>query len=65
MTEKGQLIVSCGEALEFPRNLVRHDSYEHVLDSYHNRLNEHEERLFQAESKSALDFSELDHGGNS
>ena len=64
MTDKGLLTVSCEAALEFPRNLVRHDSYEYILNSYHSRLDEHEKRLFQDESKSTLDFSELDHDGN-
>ena len=64
MDEKGQLLVSCKEALLFPRNLVCHNDYEHTLNSYYNRLNEFQTKLFQDESKSALDFSELDYDSN-
>jgi hypothetical protein len=59
MTVKDQLDASCEEALEFPKNLLRHNTYEHSIDSYHERLNEHEGRLFHNEAQAAVDFSEF------
>lgn len=63
MLPRDQLNASCEGSLDFPRNLIRHNSYEHTINSYHERLDEEESRLFQKEFKSAVDFSEFDiHG---
>ncbi len=63
MTEKNQLDTSCEEALDFPKNLIRHNTYEHSIDSYYERLNEHESRLFHNEAQATVDFSEFDAQG--
>ena len=55
-----QLSTQCEKALEFPKTLIHDSTYPHSLNSYLNRLNEHEHRLFQDEKNAALDFSDLD-----
>jgi len=54
-----QLNTSCEDPMDFPKNIIRHNTYEHSLKAYHERLNEHEDRLFQSEENAAVDFSEL------
>ena len=51
---------SCSEAALYPRNLVYHDTYEHNLKAYVERLDEQESLLFCKESTSILDMWEYD-----
>jgi hypothetical protein len=51
---------SCSEAAFYPRNLVYHDTYEHNLKAYVERLDERESLLFCKESTSILDIWEYD-----
>ena len=55
-----QLSTQCEKALDFPKTLIRDNTYPHRMNSYLRRLNEHEDRLFQDEKFAALDFSDLD-----
>lgn len=50
---------SCETASEFPKNIVYHDTYDHILEGYFNRLNEQEDRLFCDVSKAKLTIMEL------
>ncbi|KAF2191006.1 hypothetical protein K469DRAFT_696760 [Zopfia rhizophila CBS 207.26] len=54
-----QLVESCNNFLEFPKNIVHHDALEHSLRAYLTRLNEHAHRLFVNEDSAALDFLDL------
>ena len=59
-TPAGDLLnVKCDEALNYPKSLIRCRTYSYVLDSYFNRLNEFEGRLFQDEDRAAVNFSEF------
>ncbi|KAI9772652.1 MAG: hypothetical protein M1840_000246 [Geoglossum simile] len=51
---------SCDTAIEYPRNLLYHNIYEHNLIAYIERLDEREGRLFSDEAKACLDFWEFD-----
>jgi hypothetical protein len=54
------LLASCHAAAEFPRNLVYHDTYEHNLNSYEERLCKREEQLFSADESANLELEEHD-----
>ena len=49
----------CEEALNYPKSLIRCRAYPYVLETYFDRLNECEGRLFQYEDKAAVNFSEF------
>ncbi|CAG8952521.1 hypothetical protein HYFRA_00009625 [Hymenoscyphus fraxineus] len=51
---------SCNQADKFPRNLVQHETYEHNLLTYYDRLDEREEELFSEEPEAFLDLLEYD-----
>lgn len=55
-----ELIRSYEAALEYPRNLVCHRLYPHVLDTYTLRLRERELDFFTDEDMAAVDFWEFD-----
>ena len=55
-----QLSTQCEKALEFPKTLIHDSTYPYSLNSYLDRLDKHEDRLFQDENHAALDFSDLD-----
>lgn len=63
MDSQNQLYALLEDPVDFPRNLIRHNSYEYTLASYHERLDGQEDRLFQKEKNVAVDFSELDFHG--
>jgi len=52
------LLASCDEAAKFPKNLVYHDTYEHNLRAYVERLDEREMQLFSREESASLDLQE-------
>jgi hypothetical protein len=58
-----ELMRSCADARDYPRNLVCHNTYQHVLSSYLQGLNAREQSLFCSENKAAVDFWEIDDGG--
>ena len=59
MATREQLSSQCDKALEYPKTLIHNSTYPHSLDLYLDRLNEHEDRLFQDENNAVLDFSDL------
>ncbi|KAM3071949.1 hypothetical protein ACMFMG_008417 [Clarireedia jacksonii] len=61
-TDDVRFKASCESAAEFPKNLVYHDTYNHVLQSYTERLELQESRLFFDESKSNLWFRDYKDG---
>jgi hypothetical protein len=61
-TDDERFKASCESAAEFPKNLVYHDTYAHVLQSYAERLAIQEARLFFDESKSNLWFRDYEDG---
>ena len=60
-----QLIPSCNQALQYPHNLCTAEYLDYQLESYFQKLNEHELRLFSSESDSELTFLDFDHDGES
>jgi hypothetical protein len=56
-----ELVRSYEAASEYPKNLVCHHTFQHVLDSYSLRLGERKDSLFSDESKAAVDFWQFDH----
>ena len=60
MSEREKFIRSCNDAIAYPNNLVYHNSYDHVLQSYVERLDEHEKRLFFGESRASLSIRDYD-----
>lgn len=63
MTIREQLATSCEAAVDYPKNLIRHNTYEHKINTYFERLNEREDRIFNNKAEAALDFWEFDvHG---
>lgn len=55
-----EFLASCEDAANFPRNLVYHDTYEHNLTAYLDRLDERESQLFSKEDEASLDLLEYD-----
>jgi predicted xylose isomerase-like sugar epimerase len=55
-----ELIRSCGEAADYPKNLVSQNTYQHVLDSYFHQLQEKEDNLFCSPKKAAVHFWQFD-----
>jgi hypothetical protein len=53
-------LVSCNAAAEFPRNLVYHDTYEHNLTAYQDRLKKRDSQLFSADESANLELEEHD-----
>lgn len=53
------LISLCNDSLRYPRNFAHRGKPEYMLESYHARINEHQQRLFSSEDKSALIFGIL------
>lgn len=51
-------VVSCDDARRFPRNLIYHDTYEHNLRAYADRLDERESQLFSVGDKASVDLQE-------
>ena len=60
-----QLIASCSQGLQYPQNLPAGEYLEYLLESYFQKLNENEQRLFSSESDSELAFLDFDHDGES
>ena len=56
-----ELIHSYRAAAQYPRNLVDHHAYQHVLDMYVNQLNEKGDSLFCGPSKVVINFYQFDH----
>jgi hypothetical protein len=59
-----ELIRLHGNAAEYPKNLVSTHTYQHVLHSYAQRLNEKERSLFCSQDKAVVDFLQFDEGGS-
>lgn len=55
-----QLIGSLNAALEYPKNLVCHHSYQHVLESCSQRLKDRENNLFCNANKALVSFWQYD-----
>ena len=53
-------LASCQAATDFPRNLVYHDTYEHNLTAYTERLGKREDKLFSADESAYLELEEHD-----
>lgn len=53
-------LASCEDAGQFPENLVYHDTYEHNLIAYKERLDERESQLFSPADDATLDLLEHD-----
>ena len=54
-----QIILSCKNAAEYPKNLVHSNTYEFVSNAYFDKLNECELELFNSKEKAALNFWEF------
>jgi hypothetical protein len=55
-----QLLRSCDKAASFPRNIIHHDTYEHTLIAYEQRLNERQLDLFHKEENAEVDLIDFD-----
>jgi hypothetical protein len=53
-------VASCNAAVEYPRNLIYHETYEHNLTSYEERLGRREDQLFSPDQSATLDLEEHD-----
>jgi hypothetical protein len=51
MTENDAFRDSLNNFARFPRNLVHHNTYEHILEGHVERLDKQDERLFSSEEK--------------
>ena len=62
-----QLTASCRQGLQYPHNLPTGEYLDYLLESYFQKLNENEQRLFSSESDSklTLTFLDLDHDAES
>jgi len=58
MAEKYAFRTSCDAAASFPKSLVYHNTYKHILDTHVERLNKQENRLFCDEDKADLELWE-------
>jgi hypothetical protein len=58
-----ELIRSFSGAHEYPKNLVCHQVYPHILESYIRKLDERNNNLFSADHKVLVDFWQFDHAG--
>ena len=58
-----ELTRSIEAAADYPRNIGRHNNYEHSLEAYSRLLDAHESRLFAKQAGAALDFWEFDFDG--
>ena len=50
-------------AQKYPRNLARSDTVDDWLESYYEKLNEHQDTLFTSEKEADLGFCELGSNG--
>ena len=57
-----QVILACQSAADYPRNLVKSNTYEFVATSYSDRLDECEHDLFGNENSAALYFWDFGDG---
>ena len=58
-----QVIASCDSAADFPKNLIKSNTYEFVTTSYSDKLDEREHDLFGNENSAALYFWEFGDDG--
>jgi len=58
MTEMERFQESCCSAATFPRNLVNHGTYDHILRKYSERLDEKQDRLFCGAGEASVDLLE-------
>ena len=58
-----QVISSCKSAADYPKNLVKSNTYEFIATSYSDRLDECEHDLFGNEKSAALYFWDFGDGG--
>jgi hypothetical protein len=55
-----QLLLSCDQAANFPRNIIHCDAYKHTLSDYVKRLDEKQLDLFSDEDNASLNLMEYD-----
>ena len=60
-----QLIALCNEGAHYPRDLPDRSYLEYILESYSQKLDEHQLRLFSSEQDSKVTFRDLDNEGQS
>ena len=60
----GTLEGLCNDASKYPLNFVKGNTPEYVLQSYHNQLQEHQNRLFTNDAGTVLNFWEFASQGN-
>jgi hypothetical protein len=53
-------LASCDQAENFPKNLIHHDTYQHNLKAYVERLDKKQSYLFSDEEQGSLDLMEYD-----
>jgi hypothetical protein len=58
--DEARFIQSCTNAAEYPKNIVFHNSYDHLLIAYTEHLDEQESRLFCDESKAVVHIRHYD-----
>ena len=62
-SHRKELTVSIEAAADYPRNIVRHNTYEHSLEAYYQLLDARESRLFAKPADAALDLWQFDFDG--
>jgi len=55
-----QLFASCEQAMSFPANIIHHDTYDHNLKAYVERLNKRQIDLFHADGDAKVDIVDFD-----
>ena len=58
-----ELTKSIEAAADYPRNIVRHNIYEHSIEAYSRLLDIRENALFAKQAEAALEFWEFDFDG--
>lgn len=53
---------SCLDFAQYPKNLICPATYDHYLEKYYKKLQEHQDRLFGAETGAELDILQLEEG---
>lgn len=59
-----QVIAMCTDGMQYPLNLPPRKFLSHVLSSYWQQLDEHQDRLFSLEQYSEVVIRDFDDGGD-
>lgn len=56
--ENGAFLDSLNNFASYPRNLVHHNTFDHILEGHVDRLDKQDERLFSSEEKTDVELWE-------